>query len=170
MFAARSELINQKINNSSAEFVILDRYFHASVAYQGYGRGINLDSIYQLIKITECPTPSLTIILDIDVETGFKRKAADTKDRIESAGDDFFEKVRAGYLEIAKDHDYIKVVDADDDPEAIHQKIISLIEGLIMISYPWLEEVAQKLDQLLSSKVLILRAQKAWVKKKLLMK
>ena len=130
MFAARSELINQKINNSSAEFVILDRYFHASVAYQGYGRGIYLDSIYQLIEITECPTPSLTIILDIDVETGFKRKAADKKDRIESAGDDFFEKVRAGYLEIAKDHDYIKVVDADDDPEAIHQKIISLIEEI----------------------------------------
>ena len=37
MFAARSELINQQINNSSAEFIILDRYFHASVAYQGYG-------------------------------------------------------------------------------------------------------------------------------------
>ena len=130
MFAARSELINQKINNSSAEFVILDRYFHASVAYQGYGRGINLDSVYQLIEIIECPTPSLTIILDIDVETGFKRKAADKKDRIESAGDDFFEKVRAGYLEIAKDHDYIKVVDADDDPEVIHQKIISLVEEI----------------------------------------
>jgi len=38
--------------------------------------------------------------------------------------------VRAGYLEIAKDHDYIKVVDADDDSEAIHQKIISLIEEI----------------------------------------
>ena len=68
MFAARSELINQKINNSLADFVILDRYFHASVAYQGYGRGINVDSINQLIGITECPTPSLTIILDIDVK------------------------------------------------------------------------------------------------------
>jgi dTMP kinase len=56
-----------------------------------------------------------------------KEKLPDTKDRIESAGDDFFEKVRAGYLEIAKDHDYIKVVDADDDPLAIHKKIISLI-------------------------------------------
>ena len=66
----------------------------------------------------------------INIETGFKRKAADKKDRIESAGDDFFEKVRTGYLEIAKDHDYIKVVDADDDPEVIHQKIISLVEEI----------------------------------------
>ena len=134
MFAARSELINQKINNSSAEFVILDRYFHASVAYQGYGRGINLDSIYQLIEITECPTPSLTIILDIDVETGFKRKAADAKDRIESSGDAFFQKVRAGYLEIAKDNDYVKVIDADNEPEIIHEQIISLVSEILLVN------------------------------------
>ena len=54
----------------------------------------------------------------------------DTKDRIESAGDAFFEKVRAGYLEIAKDHDYVKVVNADNDPEVIHQQIILLIEEI----------------------------------------
>ena len=111
--------------------MILDRYFHASVAYQGYGRGINLDSIYQLIEITECPTPSLTIILDIDVETGFKRKAADAKDRIESSGDAFFQKVRAGYLEIAKDNDYVKVIDADNEPEIIHEQIISLVSEIL---------------------------------------
>ena len=60
-----------------------------------------------------------------------KEKLPTQKDRIESAGDDFFNKVRAGYLEIAKDHDYIKVIDADNKPEIIHEQIISLVSEIL---------------------------------------
>ena len=50
MFSARAEMVNNLITKSDSEFIVLDRYFHASLAYQGYGRGISLDKIYNLIK------------------------------------------------------------------------------------------------------------------------
>ena len=53
MFSARAEMVNNLIKKSDSEFIVLDRYFHASLAYQGYGRGISLDKIYNLIKVTE---------------------------------------------------------------------------------------------------------------------
>ena len=128
MFAARSELINQKINNSSAEFVILDRYFHASVAYQGYGRGIDLDFINSLINFIDCPKPDLTFILDNSVENSFNRKSSDVKDRIERSGESFFNKVRDGYLAIASENkDYIKVIDASNDIDTINKSIINSV-------------------------------------------
>jgi len=128
MFAARTELINQKIKNSSAEFVILDRYFHASVAYQGYGRGIDLDFINSLINFIDCPKPDLTFILDNSVENSFNRKSSDVKDRIERSGESFFNKVRDGYLSIASDNkDYIKVIDASMDIDSINKSIINSV-------------------------------------------
>lgn len=132
MFAARAQLINEKIIGSDKDIILLDRFYDASIAYQGYGRGLSLNSIDSLIKFTQCPAPNITFLLDIDVKEGFKRKFNDKKDRIESAGNSFFEKVRSGYIEIAKNEpDRIKIIDASMNIDLIHIEIIKTLDNLL---------------------------------------
>ena len=131
MFAARAQLINEKIASSEFDIILFDRYFDASIAYQGYGRGLSVVFINQLIEFTKCPSPSMTFLLDMDVEKGFKRKSNDLKDRIESSGLDFFNKVRQGYLSIASSQPHrVKVIDADQPESKIHGQIISKIKTI----------------------------------------
>jgi len=126
MFSARSELVNKIILNNQSDYLLLDRFFDASMAYQGYGRELSKEFINSLISFINCPMPDHTFLLDIAVEEGFNRKHNDSKDRIESAGIDFFNKVRAGYLEIASDNnDRFIVIDANSDIDSIHNQIIS---------------------------------------------
>ena len=126
MFSARSELVNKIILNNQSDYLLLDRFFDASMAYQGYGRELSKEFINSLISFINCPIPDHTFLLDISVEEGFNRKQNDSKDRIESSGIDFFNKVRAGYLEIASDNkDRFIVIDANSDINSIHNNIIS---------------------------------------------
>ena len=131
MFAARAQLINEKIASSEFDIILFDRYFDASIAYQGYGRCLSVDFINQLIEFTKCPSPSMTFLLDMGVEKGFKRKSNDLKDRIESSGLDFFNKVRQGYLSIASSQPHrVKIIDADKPESKIHGQIISKIKTI----------------------------------------
>ena len=108
--------------------VLCDRHTDSTVAYQGYGRGLNLEQIHKLNQIaTSGLKPNLTIVLDVDVETSQKRVGFE-KDRMESAGIEFFERVRQGFLEIAKQEpDRVKVVDSTQSIEDIHKQIVELI-------------------------------------------
>ena len=131
MFAARSELVGKKILKNENDFVLLDRFYDASIAYQGYGRDLSLDFIESLVNFINCPKPNLSFLLDISVEEGFSRKINDNKDRIESSGSVFFNKVREGYLKIAKsDKERFKVINASNNIESIHKKIISYVDAL----------------------------------------
>ena len=131
MFSARAQLIKEKIINSSNDFILFDRFFDASSAYQGYGRGLSLELINNLIEFTKCPIPDITFLLDISVDEGFKRKTNDTKDRIESSGDTFFENVRQGYLDLSKNNNRIKVLDAQKPINDLHQEIITITNQYI---------------------------------------
>ena len=125
MFAARSELISKKINSLSSDYLLLDRFFDASLAYQGYGRNLPLSLIKDLISFTDCPVPELTILIDISVEEAFARKINDQKDRIESSGIEFFNNVRNGYLEIAKNNiNRFLVIDGTLSINEIHNAIV----------------------------------------------
>ena len=74
--------------------------------------------------------PDLTLIFDIDIETSLSRVGQE-KDRMESAGVDFFNRVRNGYLEIAKQEpDRVKIINASDTIENIHNKVLELIKKL----------------------------------------
>ena len=131
MFAARSELVGKKILKNENDFVLLDRFYDASIAYQGYGRDLSLDFIESLVNFINCPKPNLSFLLDISVEEGFSRKINDNKDRIESSGSVFFNKVREGYLKIAQsDKDRFKIINASNNIESIHKKIISYVDAL----------------------------------------
>ena len=74
MFAARSELIDKKINTSRCDYLLLDRFYDASMAYQGYGRKLSKDFITSLTSFINCPIPDLSFLLDISVKEGFQRK------------------------------------------------------------------------------------------------
>ena len=131
MFSARAQLIKEKIINSSNDLILFDRFFDASSAYQGYGRGLSLKLINNLIEFTKCPIPDITFLLDISVDEGFKRKTNDTKDRIESSGNTFFENVRQGYLDLSKNNNRIKVLDAQKSIIDLHQEIITITNQYI---------------------------------------
>lgn len=134
MFLAdRAQHIDVIVNPAikSGKIVLCDRHTDSSVAYQGYGRRLDIDEIKRLNSIaTNGKKPDMTLVFDIDVETSMAR-VGDTKDRMESAGIEFFNRVRNGYLEIAKQEpNRVKVLDASKSIEEIHKNVIALYEKL----------------------------------------
>ena len=130
MFAARSEMISEHLIDSTCDFILCDRFYHASIAYQGYGRKLSLDLIDRLIEGINCPTPDLTIIYDLDVKIGFERKANDVIDRIESSGIEFFENVRNGYKQLSNIRAEVEILDASQSVDLIFQQTKVLVERL----------------------------------------
>ena len=107
------------------KIVLCDRHIDSTVAYQGYGRGLDLDEINYLNNIaTGGIKPDLTYVFDVDVETSAKR-VGDEKDRMESAGKEFFNRVRNGYLELAKkEPQRVKVIDSTRSIEEVFQNVL----------------------------------------------
>ena len=135
MFTSRAQLIKEKVLGSNLDFILFDRFYDASIAYQGYGRGLSLDFITNLISFSKCPVPEITFLLDISVEDGFSRKIDDVKDRIESSGLEFFNNVREGYLEVAKSNPRrVKVLDASKKIEDLHTEIIGYANKILWLS------------------------------------
>ena len=116
---------------NKGQIVLCDRHTDSTLAYQGYGRGLDINQLKQLNSIaTGGLVPDLTFVFDIDTETSMKRVGKD-KDRMENAGVEFHKKVRNGYLELAKNEpDRIKVLDATQTIEEIHNQVIYLISQL----------------------------------------
>ncbi len=108
--------------------VISDRFADSTVAYQGYGSGLDLDLIHRLNSFaTGGIEPDVTFLLDIDIETGLTRQ----KDwnRMERKAVEYHERVRQGFLEEARLHpERIVVLDASEDIESIHRRILSIVE------------------------------------------
>jgi len=113
------------------KIILCDRHTDSTVAYQGYGRGLDLERINMLNDIaTGGLKPDLTIVFDVDVETSMQRVGKE-KDRMESAGAEFFNKVREGYLKIAENEPArVKVINSSDTIENIHKKVVELVEKL----------------------------------------
>ena len=111
--------------------VLCDRYTDSTLAYQGYGRELDMERIKYLNNLaTSGLKPDLTVVFDVDIETSLSR-VGKSKDRMESAGVDFFNRVRRGYLEIAKQEpDRVKIIDSSDTIENVHRKVIELVENL----------------------------------------
>lgn len=131
--ADRAQHIEKIIKPAIEEkkIILCDRHTDSTLAYQGYGRGLDIDRIKYLNDIaTGGLKPDLTIVFDIDAETSSKRVGAN-KDRMESAGMDFFNRVRQGYLKIAEEEpERVKVINACDTIENVHKQVMQLIEAL----------------------------------------
>ena len=134
--ADRAQHIDMIVNPAveTGKIVLCDRHTDSSVAYQGYGRGLPVERIKMLNELAvNGRHPDLTIVFDIDVETSMSR-VGDEKDRLESAGMEFFNRVRNGYLEIAKQEPQrVKVLNAAKSIEEIQKDVKKLVENLLRI-------------------------------------
>jgi len=104
--AARAQIVEQVIKPRLAdgEIVISDRYYDSTIAYQGYGHQQDLEQVRTLVKYaTGGLVPNLTVLLDLDVESGLKRKKkGDEWNRMDAYTVEFHQRVRAGYVEMVK--------------------------------------------------------------------
>jgi dTMP kinase len=105
--AARAQIVEQVIKPRLAmgEIVISDRYYDSTIAYQGYGHQQDLEQVRGLVKYaTGGLTPDLTILLDLDIEVGLKRKIQNEVEwnRMDAYTVEFHQRVRRGYLELIK--------------------------------------------------------------------
>ncbi len=128
--ASRKELVTKIIEPALKEnkIVICDRFMDSTVAYQGYGRGINIELVSKLnnLVVGKQAFPNMTFILDTDKHLGFKSKG---EDRIEVADNSFHKRVRKGYLEIAyKEPARVKVINVDDKIAEIQKKIRAMVD------------------------------------------
>ncbi len=132
MFAARAQHIENVIRPALARgaWVISDRFTDATFAYQGGGRGVEVESIRLLESLVQHGLhPDLTLLLDLDVEVGLQRASArSTPDRFEQEKVDFFGKVRAAYLERAKNEpNRFAVIDASCAIEEVQSQISAAV-------------------------------------------
>ena len=132
-FAARREHLRSTVWPAleRGAWVLSDRFADSTLAYQGYGHGIDREIFRQLYGVAVGDfRPHLTIMLDLPVETGLLRAAArrGTETRYESLPRDFHERVRAGFLEIAKrDPKRCLVIDATRDVDTIADAIVAAV-------------------------------------------
>ncbi|MEW6085290.1 MAG: dTMP kinase [Chloroflexota bacterium] len=130
--AARAQIVEQVIKPRLAdgEIVISDRYYDSTIAYQGYGHQQNLEQVRQLVKYaTGGLVPDLTVLLDVDVEEGLKRKRKDNEwNRLDAYTVEFHQRVRAGYLEMVKaEPNRWVVVDAGQKWDNVQEELRKLI-------------------------------------------
>jgi len=131
MTASRAQLTHDIIipSQEKGKFVIADRFADSTLAYQGGGRGLNLD---WLIKLNEFATfgvrPDLTFFIDVTAVVGARRRSTVHPDRLENVGHDFQEKVRNQYLKLVKLFpDRFITLDGMESPDVIHNRIWSEI-------------------------------------------
>ena len=134
--AARAQIVEQVIQPrlAAGEIVLCDRYMDSTIAYQGYGHQQNIDQVRALIRYaTGGLLPDLTLLLDLDVETGLKRKThQDEWNRLDAYTLDFHRRVREGYHELVRSEPgRWVVVDAAQSWEGVQHVIRKIIlEGL----------------------------------------
>ena len=132
--ASRAQLVREKIRPylQKGIYVISDRFHDSSTAYQGYGRGIPIEVVMKVHDLAIGDTISdLTFFIDIPVGIANERKKKKSKvklDRIELADIEFYNRVRSGYLEIARKEERFKVIDGTQTIETIQNQIISELE------------------------------------------
>lgn len=137
MFAARSIHVENLIRPALArgEWVICDRFSDATRAYQGHGRGMDLAWIGQLAMAVHGDLqPDCTLLLDVPVEVGLGRargRSGAAADRFEAEREEFFERVRKGYLLMARNEPQrMHIIDAARTLPEVTEQVTQVLEGL----------------------------------------
>lgn len=134
--SARSQLVREAIIPAleRGAWVIADRFFDSSTAYQGYGRGIDIERVLSLhLLAAHALSPDRTIVLDISVDESLARRAlrAGRADRMESADAAFFQRVREGYHALAQRFpERIALVDGMGDVEEIERRMFDVVQAI----------------------------------------
>jgi len=135
-FADRAQHVEEKLLPALNEgkIILCDRYVDSTMAYQGYARGLGAEKILELNQVAaKSLMPDLTFVFDVSTEIAAKR-VGNEKDRLESEGKEFHQKVRAGYLELAeKFPERIVVVDANKNIKEVQQNVINILKKKLNI-------------------------------------
>ncbi len=140
--ASRAQHVEELIRPALAagKVVLCDRFTDSTIAYQGFGRGIDIDFLDQLNRMaTAGVMPNITIILDIDPEQGMGRisekripSSGGGKDRIEQENMGFHERVRDGFLRLAElEPDRCRVVNAGRNRDTVHEEVFTQVKGVL---------------------------------------
>jgi dTMP kinase len=125
----------------SGAIVLCDRFSDATIAYQGYGRGLDLAMIHALDRlVTAGMLPDLTIVLDVEAAVGLARargrnnqQGLEAEARFENEALAFHERVRQGYLTLAREApDRMKIVDAALPPLRVQEKIREIVDRCLI--------------------------------------
>jgi dTMP kinase len=138
--AARAQIVVQVIRPALAagQIVISDRYADSTLAYQGYGLGLELDALKTITKFaTGGLQPDLTFYLDLPVEEGLARKRTGELNRLDQKEIDYHTRVRGGYLEMARmEPTRWRIIDARQSVEAAQAEIRKIVEGAMADAVP----------------------------------
>jgi dTMP kinase len=129
--AARHQHVVEKIRPwlTSGRIVLCDRYTDATLAYQGYGRGLDTDVIREMnLRATGGALPGLTLLFDLRPEDGLRRIAGRRLDRFEKEALAFHRRVRRGYLEIQRaEPKRVRIIEASRDPDQVERQVASTV-------------------------------------------
>ena len=136
--AARAQHVAEVIRPALTKgaIVLCDRYIDATLAYQGFGRGLDLSLIKQLNQVASAELlPDLTLLFDLPVATGLSRALArnavalENEGRFEAESLAFHERVRAGYLQGARQETRFSIVDAKGTPEEVTERVTRIVDA-----------------------------------------
>ena len=132
--ASRAQLVEQVIKPALREgkLVLCDRFGDSTLAYQGYGHGLNLDTLRTMLDFaTDKLKPDLTLLLDVDVETGLQRKRKEDEwNRLDAYALAFHQRVREGYHELCRQEpERWRVIDAAAPVEIVTAKMMAELEA-----------------------------------------
>ena len=140
LIAARRDHVTRLIAPALAQgvWVVSDRFADSTLAYQGYGRGLDLTELARLHRFALGDfAPDLTLILDLPVEIGLARAAARSRaDRFERLDHGFHERLRQGFHQIAADNPARCVlIDASGDPQTVLRAVVATVEQRLGLSF-----------------------------------
>ena len=129
--AARAQLTTEQIKPAIKKgvFVICDRFTDSTIAYQGYGRGLDINKLEEINYIaTAGLTPDITFILDISPEAAAVRMEAEASDRMEEMGIEFFRRIQRGYRQIKDQNtNRYRLINGEQSPENVFNEIKEII-------------------------------------------
>jgi dTMP kinase len=128
--AARAQHVAEVIEPALAagRDVVTDRFTGSSLAYQGHGRGLPVEEVRRLSTFASAGLePDVYVLLDVPADVAAVRLGED-RDRMESAGDDFHDRVRRGYAELARTEGWL-VVDGTGTPDEVEAAVFKAVSG-----------------------------------------
>lgn len=131
--ASRAELVARMIRPAldCGAIVVCDRFLLATIVYQGYGGGLDVDQLWHVGRLAAGIEPALTLVLDLPVDRAQARRGRQP-DRMERRDFDYHERVRQGFLrEAGKRSDAIRVIDAAESSDRVHEKIVEAVRPLL---------------------------------------
>jgi dTMP kinase len=134
--ASRAQLVRELIEPALArgQVVVCDRFFDSTTVYQGVGRKLDPEKVALINRfaVGAC-TPDLTLVIDLDPRVGLERaRGRELFDRMESQSQEFYQRVRQGYLDLAgREPDRIKVIDGSQNLEAVERQIWEAVRRVL---------------------------------------